>query len=86
MTKSKPIKTPKPVSVPLIFSRADPVALARFDPATKFCTMNCGPHRDDPRSDKERKFLCDECQRERAPIDDSEPDDPKQKRRPPEDQ
>ena len=23
--------------------------------------MNCGPHRDDPRSAKERKLLCDEC-------------------------
>lgn len=23
--------------------------------------MNCGPHRADPRSAEERKFLCDEC-------------------------
>jgi hypothetical protein len=30
----------------LHFTRADPAALARFDPKTKLCTMNCGPHRD----------------------------------------
>lgn len=41
--------------------RADPEELANFDPRTKACTMNCGPHRDDPRCEKERKFLCDDC-------------------------
>lgn len=41
--------------------RADPRALARFDPATKTCTMNCGPHRDDPRCAAERKLLCSDC-------------------------
>lgn len=41
--------------------RADPVALEQFDPATKTCNMNCGPHAHDPRSRKERLFLCDDC-------------------------
>ncbi|EAQ6244211.1 hypothetical protein B1S15_24475 [Salmonella enterica] len=41
--------------------RADPEALAAFDPDTKTCTMNCGPHAADPRSSKERKFLCQDC-------------------------
>lgn len=41
--------------------RADPVELAAFDPTTKTCTMNCGPASDDPRSSKERKFLCKDC-------------------------
>lgn len=46
---------------PLVFTRADPVALAAFDPATKQCMMNCGQHRDDPRSMKECMFLCGDC-------------------------
>jgi hypothetical protein len=41
--------------------RADPAALDSFDQATKTCIMNCGPHRLDPRSYKERLFLCDDC-------------------------
>lgn len=45
----------------IIFQRADPAALAEFDEASKVCTMNCGPHKDDPRSNKERKFLCEDC-------------------------
>lgn len=45
----------------LHFTRADPAALARFDPKTKLCTMNCGPHRDDPRTAAERKLLCGDC-------------------------
>lgn len=44
-----------------VFERADPVALAAFDPATKPCLMNCGPTRDDPRSWIERRFLCTDC-------------------------
>ena len=56
--KHKPLR-PKPE--PIVFTRADPAALARFDPLSKMCTMNCGPHRDDPRSRKERMFLCPEC-------------------------
>lgn len=44
-----------------IFTRADPAELARFDPATRICTMNCGPHRDDPRTEAERKLLCPDC-------------------------
>jgi hypothetical protein len=46
---------------PIVWTRADPAALARFDPSTKQCLMNCGPHRDDPRSAAERKLLCDDC-------------------------
>jgi len=45
----------------IVFERADPKALAAFDPATKRCTMNCGPHAKDPRSRAERMFLCDDC-------------------------
>lgn len=45
----------------LDWPRADPGALAEFDPATKICVMNCGPHISDPRTNKERKFLCDDC-------------------------
>lgn len=52
---------PKQPTAPLVFPRANPDDLAQFDPATKQCTMNCGPHREDPRSDKERQFLCDDC-------------------------
>jgi hypothetical protein len=43
------------------FPRADPAELAAFDPATKQCTMNCGPHADDPRDAAERKLLCGDC-------------------------
>ena len=41
--------------------RADPAALAAFDPCTKTCTHNCGPCQGDPRSAKERLYLCDLC-------------------------
>ena len=58
----QPKETPAMRSDPLVFKRADPAKLARFDPWTKVCTMNCGPHRDDPRDWKERMFLCPECQ------------------------
>ena len=50
-----------PPPLPLTFPRADPVALKAFDPRTKICVTNCGPHNLDPRDDKERKFLCDDC-------------------------
>lgn len=43
------------------FPRADPKALASFDHNTKRCTMNCGRHAKDQRSEAERKFLCDDC-------------------------
>jgi hypothetical protein len=43
-------RKPTQPSQPLTFHRADPKELARFDPNTKHCTMNCGPHRLDPRS------------------------------------
>jgi len=42
--------------------RANPDELAQFDPATKLCTMNCGPAEGDPRSDAERKLLCTDCE------------------------
>ena len=45
----------------LMWPRADPAELARFDPRTKLCTMNCGRHRDDPRTDAECKLLCGDC-------------------------
>lgn len=41
--------------------RADPAELAAFDPKSKFCDLNCGRHMDDPRSDRERLYLCDLC-------------------------
>jgi len=55
------IKPPAVLEQPLTFTRADPAELERFDPATKICSMNCGPHRDDPRTPAERKLLCTEC-------------------------
>lgn len=58
-TRDKP--TPgKPEPKPT-WERANPEALAAFDPASKVCTMNCGPASGDPRSAKERKYLCDDC-------------------------
>lgn len=54
---------------PIVFTRADPAALAKFDPSTKRCAMNCGPHIDDPRSWQERQLLCDEC----YPVEPSRP-------------
>lgn len=48
-------------AAPIEWPRADPDALAAFDPATKACTMNCGPHVRDPRSREERLFLCTDC-------------------------
>lgn len=45
----------------IIWPRAAPDALSGFDPSTKHCTMNCGPHIHDPRTTIERKFLCDDC-------------------------
>jgi hypothetical protein len=55
-------RAPALVHTPLVFTRADKEALERFDTRTKICTMNCGPHRDDPRNHKERMFLCNDCQ------------------------
>lgn len=55
------MKRKQPAPPPIAWTRADPQALAGFDPATKICTMNCGPAVGDPRSKEERKFLCDEC-------------------------
>lgn len=55
------------VAMPIEWPRADPEALAQFDQRTKVCTMNCGPHRDDPRSRKEQQFLCGDCLTKEAP-------------------
>ena len=61
----RPVGRPAPkretACMPLQWPRADPAALAAFDPSTKLCTMNCGPHRDDPRTRAERKLLCGDC-------------------------
>jgi len=46
---------------PIEWPRADPQALASFDPRSKCCTMNCGPSADDPRSAAERLLLCGDC-------------------------
>jgi hypothetical protein len=54
-------KAPAPAAAPMVWPRADPEALARFDPRTKVCSMNCGPSSADPRTAAERSFLCDEC-------------------------
>lgn len=54
-------KRPAPPPAPLVFTRADPAELAKFDPRSKACSMNCGPHADDPRTRAERMFLCPEC-------------------------
>lgn len=67
MTARK-LKLARPPAQPIDWPRADPVALAAFDPATKVCTMNCGPHGLDPRSREERKFLCDDCEPYRPSV------------------
>jgi hypothetical protein len=60
--KARKANPPRPAAEqPIGWPRADPVALAAFDPATKTCTMYCGPHAFDPRSREERKFFCDDC-------------------------
>lgn len=51
----------KPTPPAIDWPRADPAELAAFDPSTKVCDMNCGPHKADPRSHDERLFLCDDC-------------------------
>lgn len=45
----------------MVWPRADPEQLKRFNPGTKFCTMNCGPSSADPRSNAERALLCGDC-------------------------
>lgn len=58
---AKPPKAKPVPEKPIEWQRADPVALAAFDPSTKTCNMNCGKHAHDPRSYKELKFMCDDC-------------------------
>jgi hypothetical protein len=50
-----------PPPAPIDWPRADPAELARFDPRSKACTMNCGPSSMDPRSSAERMLLCEDC-------------------------
>jgi hypothetical protein len=50
-----------PAHAPIHWPRADPQALAGFNPQTKVCTMNCGRHAQDPRSNAERLLLCEDC-------------------------
>ena len=57
----RPAQNREAACMPLQWPRADPAALAAFDPITKLCTMNCGPHRDDPRTRAECKLLCGDC-------------------------
>lgn len=52
MTARK-VKPARPPAQPIDWPRADAVALATLDPATKVCTMNCGRHGLDPRSREE---------------------------------
>lgn len=62
LSKARPPKRTQPAAAPpMEWERADPAALAAFDPASKTCTMNCGKHAHDPRSYKELKFMCDDC-------------------------
>ena len=61
-TKARKLQPAQPPDVmPIDWPRADPAELAKFDPASKVCNMNCGPHKNDPRSHAERLFLCDDC-------------------------
>lgn len=46
----------------IAWPRANLAELAKFDSSTKVCVMNCGKNARDPRSDKELKFLCDDCE------------------------
>lgn len=57
----KPKRAQPALESPIEWERADPAALARFDPSTKTCDMNCGKHGLDPRSREELLFLCDLC-------------------------
>lgn len=54
-------RTPTPAPAPIHWPRADPQALASFDPSSKTCTMNCGPSTHDPRRRAERLLLCEDC-------------------------
>jgi hypothetical protein len=60
--KARKVKPAQPaVGRPIEWPRADPAELAKFDPASKVCNMNCGQHARDPRSREERLFLCTDC-------------------------
>ena len=54
-------KAPPVVHAPVVYPRSDPAELAKFDPRTKVCTMNCGQAVGDPRSWQECRFQCGDC-------------------------
>ncbi|MBB4861608.1 hypothetical protein HNP46_000419 [Pseudomonas nitritireducens] len=61
VSRRKP-KSVEPTPVSMInWTRADPEALAKFDPKSKVCNMNCGKAGGDPRCYKELLFLCHDC-------------------------
>jgi len=55
------MKKQPPPPAPFVWERADPAELAKFDPLTKVCTMNCGQGSHDPRSRTEIMLMCDDC-------------------------
>lgn len=65
-TKPRKSKPAQPPAAPIEWPRADPAELAKFDPASKVCTMNCSPLASDPRSRAERLFLCGDCDQQVA--------------------
>lgn len=54
-------ETQPTADIAAMFPRADPALLAAFDERSKHCEMNCGQHALDPRSRRECKFLCGDC-------------------------
>lgn len=44
-----------------VFPRSTEAEMVGFDLSSKVCTMNCGNHKDDPRTEKEHKFQCTDC-------------------------
>jgi len=48
--------------------RAKPEDLAKFDPQSKTCVMNCGQSSADPRSPAEVKYLCSDCEPAEKPA------------------
>ena len=57
----RPVPKREAACMPLQWPRAHPADLARFDPRSRYCTMNCGPHAEDPRTEAERRLLCGDC-------------------------
>ena len=68
MTARKVKSSPRVDESPIQWTRADPAALAAFNPDSKACTMNCGKHAQDPRSYAEVRFLCNDCEPARKSV------------------